>query len=88
MITNANLIKFSEYKEMVDKYKQKDAAICAVCLHSKEEHVFKVLESVAQDLKASDDTEGHILCLGFGQFTANPCTCNEFTIATWTESID
>ena len=37
---------------MVDKYKQKDAAICAVCLHSKEEHVFKVLESVAQDLKS------------------------------------
>jgi hypothetical protein len=47
-----------------------------------------VLESVAQDLKTSDDTEGHILCLGFGQFTANPCTCNEFTITTWTESID
>jgi hypothetical protein len=26
MITNANLIKFSEYKEMVDKYKQKAIA--------------------------------------------------------------
>jgi hypothetical protein len=87
---------------MVEKHKHRkeDAAdtvlLCMTCQHPREQHVFKLLGSEAQtqtqtqereDLKASDDTEGYIICLGFGQFTANPCTCSEFSATsppTWT----
>jgi hypothetical protein len=105
--TDVNLIKYSDYKEMVEKHKQQrrkeDAAdtvlLCMTCQHPREQHVFKVLGSEApqtqtqqekrtEDLKVSDDdTEGYIICLGFGQFAANPCTCNEFSATsppTWT----
>jgi hypothetical protein len=98
--TDVNLIKYSDYKEMIDKHKQRkeDAdtvLLCMTCQHPREQHVFKVLGSEAQtqtqqereDLQASDDTEGYIICLGIGQFTANPCTCNKFSATpttTWT----